>query len=366
MKLFRSLLFVSALAIAAVAVALNPSLLTLAAMAAMVWAIGNVLGTPRARLNATLTVGEIMQDTLEAFKVQLPMLMNGFSGDFSSATAKKDETITSHIRGLPSVQDYDATSGYALNQVEGDALLTDVTVSMNRLKHVPVRVKYLTQLASKKNLYREAIADQAYVLGKSVVDYALSLVVEANFSYEKVESTANTTLDTLEAIRSGLNTNGAMQSGRFGIVNTPTAAALQADTRVASADYYGQLNGATGYRTFRSIAGFQNVYEYPDFPANSISLAGFFGDRRGIHIATRIPSNDSELAAAIPGLPPKAKFEVVTDPDSGLSLLGIYWIADGTFDVWCTMALLYGATAGAQGGGAGTKTDKAGYKLTTV
>lgn len=366
MKLFRPILFLVACLVALTAGLLSATpALTFAAMGFMLWLVGNALGSPRGQLNATLSVNEILQDTLDAFKIQVPMLMNGFSTDFSSNTAKKDDQIISHIRTLPSVQSYDATSGYELNQVEADALLTDVTVTLDRLRHVPVRVKYLTQLASKKNLYREAIADQAYVLAKSVVDYALTLAVEANFSYDRVESVANTTFDTLEKLRTDLNGQAAIQRGRFGIVNSAVAQAIQLDSRVGSTDYFGQLNGASGYRTFKNVSGFENIWEYPDLPANSINLSGFFGDKRAIHVASRIPSNDSEMAAIL-NLPPKAKFEVVTDPDTGLSLLGIYWQKDGTFDVWCTVALLYGITAGAQGGGANAKCDKAGIKLVTA
>lgn len=312
---------------------------------------------------ATLSVNEILQDTLDAFKEMLPML-GAFTTDFSSATARKDDTIIGHIRSLPSVQDYDATSGYELNQVEADALLTDVTVALDRLKHVPVRVKYLTQIASKKNLYREAVADQAYVLAKSVVDYALSLVDDTNFTHEIVESSANTTQETLERVRTKLNTNGAQTRGRFGLISTAMAQALQIDPRIASADYYAQLNGGSGYRTFRNVCGFENIWEYPSFPSNSINLTGFFGDRRSHIIATRLPDVSGDVADAL-SVPSIARFATATDADTGLSLLGIYWQKQGTFDVWMTIALLYGAKAGTAGGAANAKTDKAGCKVVT-
>lgn len=312
---------------------------------------------------ATLSTGEILQDTLMAFKASVPML-SAFSTDFSSRTAVLNDAITAHISGLPAVQDYDATSGYELNNVEADSLLTDVAVTLNRHKHVPVRVKYLTQIASKKNLYAEAIKNQAYVLGKSVVDYALSLVTDANVTNETVESNANTTYDTLETVRSALNTQDASQLGRFGIVNTPFAAKVQSDSRVASADYFGQLNGTGGYRNFRNVAGFENVWEYPDMPANSINLAAVFGDRRLVTVATRLPDVQGDIAAAL-GVPVTSRFEVATDPESGLSLLGIYWQKQGTLDVWMTIALLYGVTVGAAGGSANTRTDPAGHKVVT-
>lgn len=312
---------------------------------------------------ATLSVSEILQDTLDAFKATVPVL-SAFGTDFSSKTAKLNDTITAHISGLPLVQSYHATSGYELNQVEGDSLITDVAVTLDQHKHVPVRVKYLTELASKKNLYAEAIKNQAYALAKSVVDYALSLITDANVTNEKIESEANTSYETLEIVRSGLNTQKAAPMGRFGIVSTPFAKKVQQDSRVASADYFGQLNGAGGYRNFKNIAGFENVWEYPDMPTNSSNLTAVFGDRRLITVATRLPDVQGELAAAL-GVPPTSSFSVAMDSETGLSLLGISWQKQGTLDVWMTCALIYGATVGANGGAPNSRTDKAGYKIVT-
>ena len=44
-------------------------------------------------------------------------------------------------------------------------------------------------------------------------------------------------------------------------------------------------------------------------------------------------------------------------------MLGIKWQEAGTFDIYMTMAVLFGSAVGAQGGSAGTIADKAGYRL---
>jgi hypothetical protein len=310
---------------------------------------------------ATLNVNEILQDTLDAFKASVPML-GAFSTDFSTGTAVKDTQIIAHISSLPTASTYDNTTGFLNGVQEADALIADVPVTLNQLKHVPIRVKYITQIASKKDLYREQIRNYAYVLGKDMVDYCLGLVTPANITHGKAEPIANTTLDTLESVRSALTTQKASSMGRFGVVNTSFAGALQADTRIASGDYYGQLNGTTGYRTFKNIAGFENVYEYPDLPATG-NLSGFFGERRAIVVASRLPEVNS-MANQL-GIPSIANFYTVTDPETGLSLLGIAWQQPGTFDVIVTAALLYGASVGAQGGAADSITDKAGYRVYT-
>lgn len=305
----------------------------------------------------TLTTTEILQDTMDAFKAELPML-SAFSTDFSNARSKKGETVIAHISGLPAVQDYDATTGFKANAKAGDTLLTDVPVVMDQLKHVPVNVKYLTQLASRKNLYAEAIKNYGYVLSKSIIDVGLGKASPTNFSNSKIESINNTTLETAEAIRTLLNTNKAAPRGRFGIVNSAFAGALQNDQRVASNLFYGQLNGGQGYRTFRNVAGFENIWEYPDMPANAANITGFFGDRRAVTICARVP--DVGQAQAELGIPSIAKFETLQDEATGLTFLGISWMEAGTFDTYVTVAVLYGVSAGNQGGAAGAITDNAG------
>lgn len=115
----------------------------------------------------------------------------------------------------------------------------------------------------------------------------------------------------------------------------------------------------------RNVAGFEDVYEYPDLPANSENLSGYFGIRAGIVMSSRLPTNMSEVASRL-GIPKIAKTEVVTDEETGLSLLGITWQKSGTFDLLTTMVWLYGISAGKQGGSAGDLTDYAGHRLVTA
>lgn len=363
MKNIRVTLFLLTASIAVASFIASPTWATVATAALFTFVIGNLLaGQPSARLCATLTVNEILQDTLEAFKAIVPMLP-AFSNDFSTATARKGDTIYTHISGLAAVQDYDNTSGFELNQADADSLLTDVPVVMDQLKHVPVRIKYLTELASRKNLYAEAIKNQAYVLGKSIVDAALAKVTTSNFTHAVAEATGNTSLTTLEKVRTALNNQKAATVGRFGIISPTFAQALADDQRILSSLFYGQLNGATGYRNFQRVAGFENIWEYPDLPTTS-SLAAFFGDRRAFSVVSRVPDINADASGL--NVPPVARFETATDPDTGMSLLAIYWQKQGTFDIWCTIAALYGVIAGTNGGAADAICDKAGYRVTTA
>jgi hypothetical protein len=369
MKQLRVLIYLVALIVAGLFVALkgsaaNPGPALLAAFL-FVFVVGNVLAPQSGRLCVTYSTTVLLADVMEAFKVRFPMLFgdSGFGTDFSDAQARKDDQIIAKIRTLPSVQDYDATNGYKANAAEASSLLVDVPLTLNRLKHVPVKVDHLDQLASRIDLYKGAVADMAFVLGKSVVDYGLSLIVANNFSYGTNETIANTSKSTLNAATKKLNTNGCNPAGRFGIVNSAFYNALEEDVRVSSKDFSGQQRTDNAYGVLTNVAGFKRIFEYPDFPANAQNLNAFFGTRPAIAVAARLPKDSSEIAKAA-GIPMIAKFDTLTDPDSGLSLFCIEWMEAGTFDLYTTVALLYGAAAGKQAGNAGTICDKAGYRVT--
>lgn len=359
-KLFNAVMALAAVALfVAIVITTHEVLIPLL----LLMLLGGCLHLPKARLCAgpTLSVPEILMDVLEAFKLETPAL-DMFSTDFSSKTAVLGDKITAHIDLLPQPATYDPTPGKGFYNGAQDVttLIQDVPVTLNVFKHVPIKVGWLTQLSSKLPLYKRAISNYAYVLGKTMVDAALAQVV-GNFSNSSVISLPNTNLDTMEFLRSSLNTQKAMSKGRFGIVSTGFAQALGNDDRVKSDLFYGALNGDQGYRYWKNMAGFGTVLEYPDFSLTGANNSGIFGDRRAIVLASRRP--DFSNVAAELGVPQVMEFYPIEDPESGLFLTGVAWQEVGTGDVYVSAAVLFGVGAGNQGGAAGTITDNAGYLL---
>ena len=315
-------------------------------------------------MSATLTATEILQDTLEAFKIQFPMLTgpDGFGTDLSPKLAVKDQTIMAHIAQVPSTATYDATTGFKNGAQNAKDLLVDVPVVMDTLTHCPVKIAYLDAISTFVNKYQKAISAVAYALGKSVVDSVLTkAALAANLTYSKTETVANTSRDTLSSLTALLNAHGAMPQGRYGIVNSNVFNALDADSRIASDLFHGERRNGDAYGFIQNVAGFKNIWEYPSLPTTA-NLTGIFADQRAIVVASRVPDMSQAVASQF-GVPQIASFEVVSDPESGLSMLGIKWQEAGTFDIYMTMAVLFGSAVGAQGGSAGTIADKAGYRL---
>ena len=305
---------------------------------------------------------------MDAFKVRLPFLVSAFATDFSNERAKFNQTVNARIASLPSVQDYDNDTGYKANAADSKSLLNDVPVTINQHKHVPIKLDFLDEASAVNqiNLLEESTMNCGYVLAKSIADYCLGLVTPANFSESSVFTEPNSDLDMLGNVRTDMNAVGANTMGRFGIVNSAVMTSLNTDARIASGDYHGQRIGSEALGHLRGIEGFANIWEYPDMP-NGDNLSAFFGCKESVILATRVPSDTNEVARSM-GIPQIASFETLTDPDTGLTLLGIKWIEQGTFDVYCTVAVMYGAVAGKQGAdaGAGELCDYAGHRLVTA
>lgn len=310
----------------------------------------------------TLTVSEILDDVLQAFTQRVPAL-NYFSTDMSSEQVMYGQTVIAHLPSVPTAYTHTAATGYAENAQSARDLLTDVPIVINTWKHVTIKLQTADVVQDRSKNYLKTIGNAGYVLGKTVVDFALSKVLEANFSRQTLEATADTDLETLNDIREDMNIKKA-GTPRFGIINSATFSALNNDPRIASGDYHGQRVGADPYGKLVNLAGFNEIIEYAELPDNSQNLAGFFFDPRAVMVATRLPTDGLDLAGQM-GIPAPVKREVVSDAQTGLSIAGFGWIDPINHYLYVTATIMYGAVAGSQGGSAGDMTDFAGHLLAT-
>jgi hypothetical protein len=319
-------------------------------------------------MSVTLSVNEISAQILAAFTQENPELFGpaGFTKDFRSDTARLGDVITAHIAHVPTIQDYQANDGGFRHGAQSvQDLLEDVPVTINRLKHVPVKISYLTNLATKGvDLYKAAVANIGFALGKHVIDTILQNAI-ATVSHSYQTTLALTSVDSFEALRAQCNAQKMDPNSRFCFMNTPLASALSSDDRTKSKLFYDQRQGDQGFRTFKNIAGFRYLREYTDFPSGSINLAGLAGDSRLACVSVRKIQNMNETADAL-GIKKVMDFQSLRDADTGLELAFISWQEAGTGDVYLSSAILFGIHTGNAGGAAGTITDNAGCLIQTI
>lgn len=396
----------------------------------------------------TLTVPKLLKGTIAGFKKRAPFL-KAMSTDFTAEPLTLGNTITGHIRILPTASTYDANNGgYKAGANEGRSLLVDIPLKVDNHKHVTLKWSHLNSIADEKDSLEQALDDAGYVLAKAMADSVLAKAHSGNLSYSVTESAANVDRDTLGAARKLMNSNGAAVTGRVVLGSSDFCETLDADPRIASRDYYAQQTEGDALLHLRNVAGFRDVWEYPDLPANPVtgsvvvataatniltpvgdvpppgskvrftttttlpgglsaattyyvlagtaatnfkvsatyngteiditdtgtgthSFAGYENiqaiafEPRLIALTTGIPDHTFDVAAKL-GIPKIASAEVMTDPDTGFTLMAISWMEVGTFDLYVTIVSLWGSAVGRQNGTGGAITDKAGVRFITA
>jgi hypothetical protein len=309
----------------------------------------------------TISVNEIFNDVLAAFRPEVPEL-SAFTQDFSSNTAVLGDKITAKISHVPVTGAYDVNTGFKGAAQDATTLIEDVPVVLNMMPVVTIRLSLLTRLASRVDLYKAAIANFAYGLGKKVVDTVLNQTL-TNVSNVLTMLPFSATLDSFDTgLRNQCNAQKMAAQTRWAIINTPLAAALGSDDRVRSELFYGQKNGEQGIRVWRNIAGFQWVREYSDIFGGVNSIGGVVGDHRLAVVAVRKIQDMNDIVSQL-GIPKVMEFYPLTDKESGLEVTGVAWQESGTGDMFISATLLFGTGVGNQGGAAGTMTDNAGLLL---
>lgn len=185
--------------------------------------------------------------------------------------------------------------------------------------------------------------------------------------------TNNVAAKTVSAIEADDNVCTTSAAHGFVVGDRITFPTLTGGTGVTAGTtvYYVISIPTTTTFTFSATLGGSAVNVTVDATAGTVALtenmSGFFGTREAIAIKTGIPQ-DSISAAKAFGIPVPVADAIVTDPDSGLSMISYKWFAPGTMDAYVTLAFLYGAAAGKQAGStaAGSLLDKAGHILRTA
>lgn len=209
---------------------------------------------------------ELLLDIIDAYAKQVPAARL-LGGQFTADGLKRNKQYTAHIAGLPTAEN--VTSTYAVTGNDADTLISDVPVTISKRMGVRLYWQNLNAISQDKNEYAKHVRNAGYVLGKAFMDDLLTEVTAARFSQASEFSTANSDVDAIADLTSGLNSKGALGTGRVLIVNSDVAKTLSVDPYFVSRDYAGQIQGGNGYRTWRNVHGFELIQEYPDMPTNN-------------------------------------------------------------------------------------------------
>jgi hypothetical protein len=259
--------------------------------------MANSLGT----LNAAL----IAQRGLELLVTDFPVIGQIVS-DFSNEDVKYNQTITTRIPSVGSVQDYDTSTGY----VAASALSTDVSVTLNKFKHATFELNDAEFSATNRNLIEDYAMSFSVAIGTQIMFDVASLFTVGNFaSTTTCALSAATRKTVIVAPNTELNKRN-VNKNRFGIFNSDLYASLMNDDSVVDLTFKGVGIGEATLPVIHGVA----LSEYSALPTTS-NLIGVVGAKDSIVFASRVPAD-----AGFADLPATGRISVVTEPKSGLSV----------------------------------------------
>jgi hypothetical protein len=288
----------------------------------------NSLGTLAQTLVATRT--------LEILTQELPML-KAITTDFSDQIVSYGDSLKTRIVGIPSVQTYNTTTGWPTNS---DVTTTDVTITYNQFKGVPIQFLGHEVGGTIRRLFDEVAPAQAWALADNMVDYVLALITAGNFS--------NSTLAALvDFDRSIVIDMGTEMRGR----GVPAGAGNR--TLMLNSAYFGQLakdsaivSLAANQRAdiitdgiLPNVHGFR-VIDAPTLPTTG-NLVGFGFSKSALVLASRL---SADYVNAIPGSN-NGSLSVVTTP-SGFSANLVQYVNHSNAASVSRLEVIYGASAG--------------------
>lgn len=230
-------------------------------------------------------------------------------------------------------------------QTRSQASATDISVVLNKYKGVSIKFNNLTISGTMRNLFAEQQAAQIYSLAEQVnIDFLTTLftanwagISTAPFSVNGGSAVLNTFgLANIIAIKNKFSLNKMADVGRFALLHSSYHDAILTDSNLLTAKAIlslikkdngsfedGELPVLFGVKVLESqLSAAKNgalvtITDPTTIPAVADTI-GFAGNSSSAVFVARVPQDYTNILGEIPAT---AALEIVTDPDSGLSML---------------------------------------------
>jgi hypothetical protein len=311
--------------------------------------IGNeILHVMAANSLGTLSSAIILQRYLSLLKFQFPFL-RAITTDFSDAAVSFGQDVTTRLRSVPTVRDYNATTGYT---TRSDAGSSDVKININKHKYASIEFTATELGSTSRDLFGEQSEPQLYALGYQLVSDLLALIVEGASAFGTAGSQATVvanaaafSIGTLDTIAGVMGDRKISPMGRFVLLDTSLFTPLRGDTRLVYLAGFQDRSIIEEYK-LPKISEFQPYYA-PFMPTGvavntSKVLHGFAGTPESLALATRLPS---DYAAVLPGAA-NGRVTTITEPDLNLSVALVQYVNHDLGSAIQRVALQYGGAIG--------------------
>jgi hypothetical protein len=282
-------------------------------------------------------VGEIIaQRSLELLTIKLPLL-DRIASDFSDQQVNFNQDVTTRIVGIPSVSDYNATTGYGTN----DSTTTDVTVTIDKHRSCQVAFGANELSGTSRRLFDEQAPAMQYAIGKDIIDAVYALILAANFTETAtVEALATFDRTTVVAIAGALSDRGVPDMGRTLLLNGGYFDALFSDAAIINLASYQKADIIT-QGTMIPLHGF-DVIRASNLPTTG-NLTGFGFSKSALVVAGRLPN---DYATALPGATGGGITQVITEARTGFSVMLAQFVNHQLGKSFARLAYMFGCATG--------------------
>ncbi len=259
----------------------------------------------------------------------------------------------------------DATNAWGIPN-KSQPSTTDVSVTLNMFKATEIEIPVSTLAGTVRNLFAEQLSAQTYTLAETINSYMLNIIFAATWTGTKtsyVKSLANWNLTGLIGVKNAMTISKIPDVGRFLLLhsfyydklledsNLLNAKAIMALVRKDESEFNtGELPELFGIKPLESqlasaAAGGALTTWTDDTTLGTTTMVGFAGNMSSALFVSRPPQNFTEAAKEL-GIPITASVRLVTEPDSGLTVMVFSYVDNGKMSISQRVCVMYG---GAQG-----------------
>ena len=289
----------------------------------------------------------------------------GFTSDATTLAAQTGASAIQSAIVTPTALEI-ATTATNYVQTKSVPSTTDKSVTLNMFKATEIEFPVSLIGGTVRNLFAEQYGAQTYSLAETINQYVLNVIFAATWTGIKtsyVKSLANWNLSGMIGVKNAMSISKIPDVGRFVLLHSfyhdklledsnllSAKAILSLINKDASSFESGELPTLFGVKALESqlasaaTTGALTTWT-DDSTLGTTTMVGFAGNMSSALFVSRPPQDWTSTLTQL-GIPQTASVRLVTEPDSGLTVMVFSYADNGKMSISQRVCVMYGAAQG--------------------